>query len=306
MSAAVSANENTVQRSQRKQPRSRKQCYRCGRNHLPEDCWFKSTECRRCMKIGHIERMCRSEEPKAENKKRGQYGKKNYQRKSGKKESQATSNTVNKLDEQVQRENPKEHSDSDSGYDIIMLTLHEEGKVGDAGAIYLPIEIEGTVVNMEVDTGSGISMVPLQFYERHLKHIPLLPGDKSLYKSFTGQTVKPSGKVYVDVCYGNYEGKLKLYVMDCTEYYLLGREWLGVIPLDWKSPISQRPKPEKVLKVSELEQVINKHAELFEKVLGRKTDAEAKIVLREEAQPVMRKPVKVPYVLKEKVEAELD
>ncbi|KAJ8021080.1 hypothetical protein HOLleu_40846 [Holothuria leucospilota] len=84
-SAAVSTNVNTLKRSQRKQPRSRKQCYRCGRNHPPEDCWFKSTECRRCRKIGHIEIMCRSEEPKAENKKRCQYGKKkNYQRKSGK------------------------------------------------------------------------------------------------------------------------------------------------------------------------------------------------------------------------------
>ncbi|KAJ8042347.1 hypothetical protein HOLleu_13377 [Holothuria leucospilota] len=71
-SAAGSANVNMVQRSQRKQTRSRKQCYRCGRNHPPEDCWFKSTECRRCRKIGHIERMCRSEEPKAENKKKGQ------------------------------------------------------------------------------------------------------------------------------------------------------------------------------------------------------------------------------------------
>ncbi|KAJ8033148.1 hypothetical protein HOLleu_23298 [Holothuria leucospilota] len=273
-SAAVSANANTVQRSQRKLPRSRKQCYR------------------------------RSEEPKAENKKKGQYGKKSFHRKSAKKESQATSKTVNKLDEQVQSENPKEHSDSDSEYDFTMLKLHEEGKVADTGAIYVPIEIEGTVVNMEVDTGSGVSMVPLQFYERHLKHIPLLAGDKSL-KSFTGQTVKASGKVYVDVRYGNYEGKLKLYVMDCTEYYLLGREWLGVIPLDWKSLISQRPKPENVLKVSELEQVINKHAELFVKGLGRLTGAKAKIILREEAQPVMRKPVKVPYALKEKVEAEL-
>ncbi|KAJ8023301.1 hypothetical protein HOLleu_35679 [Holothuria leucospilota] len=119
-------------------------------------------------------------------------------------------------------------------------------------------------------------------------------------KSFTGQTVKASGKLYVDVCYGNYEGKLKLYVIDCTEYYLLGREWIGVIPLGWKSLINQRPKPEKVLMVSELEQVINKHSELFEKGLGRLTDAKAKIVLREEAQPVMRKPVKVPYALKRK------
>ncbi|KAJ8018649.1 hypothetical protein HOLleu_43261 [Holothuria leucospilota] len=125
----------------------------------------------------------------------------------------------------------------------------------------------------------------------------------SHFRVFTGQTVKASCKVYVDVCYGNYEGKLKLYEMDCTEYYLLGREWLAVIPLDWKSLISQRPKAEKVLNVSELEQVINKHAELFEKGLSRLTDA--KIILREEAQPVVRKPVKVTYALKEKVEVEL-
>lgn len=58
----------------------------------------------------------------------------------------------------------------------------------------MPIEIEGNIVNMEVDTGSGVAMAPLQFYENYLKHILLLPGDKS-FKTFTGQMVKASGTV---------------------------------------------------------------------------------------------------------------
>lgn len=163
----------------------------------------------------------------------------------------------------------------------------------------MPIEIEGNIVNMEVDTGSGVAMAPLQFYENYLKHILLLPGDKS-FKTFTGQMVKASGKVFMLMfSYGNYKGKLRLYTVNCTGYCLLGREWLREIPFNWKALFSQKysPKPDRALKVS---------AVLFEEGLRKISGAKAKIVLRDEAQPIMLKPHRVPYALKAQVEAELD
>ena len=35
-------------------------CYRCGRNHPPDKCKFRTARCRNCGKIGHIQRACRS------------------------------------------------------------------------------------------------------------------------------------------------------------------------------------------------------------------------------------------------------
>ena len=37
-----------------------KPCYRCGNHHNPDVCWFKTTKCRNCSKVGHIARVCRT------------------------------------------------------------------------------------------------------------------------------------------------------------------------------------------------------------------------------------------------------
>ncbi|PIK55509.1 hypothetical protein BSL78_07590 [Apostichopus japonicus] len=304
-STSPMTNVNTVQRKQgpNSNKASTRRCYRCGRNHNSDECWFKNTKCRKCSKIGHIERVCRSKRSQPENWRKQQSHQKKENKQSDSGHHETKSKTVNKLDDNMEVQRATSNGQSES-YNYTMFKL-SEGKAmnNDNSAIYVPVEIEGNIVNMEIDTGSGVSMIPISYYEKYLKHIPLLPGDKQ-FTSFTGQSVNPSGKVYVNVKYGNYDGKLRLYVVDCTEFYLLGREWLSMIPLDWKSLF--RPiKPDRVLKVSDLEQVIDKHRELFDDSLGKLSEAKAKIVLREEAQPVMRKPHRVPYALKAQVEAEL-
>lgn len=35
-------------------------CFRCGRAHHPETCWFWDQQCRSCKKVGHAERVCQS------------------------------------------------------------------------------------------------------------------------------------------------------------------------------------------------------------------------------------------------------
>ena len=187
------------------------------------------------------------------------------------------------------------------------------------GAILAPVEIEGKIVEMEVDTGSGVSMIPLSYYEKCLSHVQMEETGKS-FTSFTGEKVKPVGKVQVQVRYGSYSGRLCLFVVERTEYTLMGRDWLGIIPLEWKSLVQTRLHRDRalgldqkvdqdqvqVLHSNELDRVLDKHSKLFENRLGKMTQAKAHISVQEGARPVTTRPYKVPYAMRGQVEQELD
>ena len=40
---------------------SESSCWRCGRKHSPDQCWFKEEICRKCKTKGHIQRMCKKQ-----------------------------------------------------------------------------------------------------------------------------------------------------------------------------------------------------------------------------------------------------
>ena len=40
----------------------KKSCYRCGGQHKAEVCRFRTEKCRKCGKVGHIAKKCRSRE----------------------------------------------------------------------------------------------------------------------------------------------------------------------------------------------------------------------------------------------------
>ena len=42
----------------------RRQCFRCGGQHMAPDCRFSSSTCYVCKKVGHLARMCRSKSNK--------------------------------------------------------------------------------------------------------------------------------------------------------------------------------------------------------------------------------------------------
>ncbi|XP_077554845.1 uncharacterized protein LOC144169516 [Haemaphysalis longicornis] len=47
--------------SQPSESRPKIQCERCGKNHSASKCWYKEFSCRRCDKLGHLQKMCRNE-----------------------------------------------------------------------------------------------------------------------------------------------------------------------------------------------------------------------------------------------------
>jgi len=60
------------------------------------------------------------------------------------------------------------------------------------------LQIEKCDVQFQVDTGCGMSIVPKEFYNKHLKHLPLKPTSVVL-EMYTKEVLKPLGEVTVNV-----------------------------------------------------------------------------------------------------------
>ena len=89
-------------------------------------------------------------------------------------------------------------------------------------------------------------------------------------RTYTEEEVKPKGSCSVSVCYDGVEYSWPLLVVGGKGPALLGRNWLEKIKLSWPiiKPLSSHNK--------RLEEILHKHAQLFEEGLGTLQGAKAK------------------------------
>ena len=95
-------------------------------------------------------------------------------------------------------------------------------------------KVENVVLEMELDTGSAISVITFDLYQKHFSQMKLEPTDITL-KTYIGERFKPVGVLTVNVCYENQAQQLDLYIVKRGGAALFGRDWLNKIQLDWKS-----------------------------------------------------------------------
>ena len=116
---------------------------------------------------------------------------------------------------------------------------------------------------------------------------------QSCIKTYSGERLDVLGKASVTVEYKNRVAGLPVYVLKGRGSNLMGRNWLGHINLDWGY----------IKKVSTaLDDVLSKHAKVFEEGLGTMKGVEAKLSLKEGSKPKLCKPRSVPFVLREVTE----
>ena len=106
------------------------------------------------------------------------------------------------------------------------------------------------------------------------------------------------GKLPVTATYANQSKALTLYIVPGNGPTLLGREWLQHIKLDWKSIAMVSKDP--------LQQLLDKHASIFEDTLGTIKDYTATLKVKEPALPKFYRPRPVPFAIREAVGSELD
>ena len=248
-------------------------CFCCGRTgHKREDCRLKNVKCHVCGKTGHIKKVCRGK-PNS--------GRKN--RPTGRKK------TVHHLEGSSEESSP---DDDDEPLHQLHADTTQKSK-----PYRVDIGINGKPIKMEVDTGASVTIISERTLQEQWPNLQLTPSEVKI-RSYSGECIPVVGTVDVVVTHGNQEATLPLLVVKGEGPSLLGRNWLGVLKLDWHSIFW--------LHNDSLQQLLEKHKSVFEPGLGRVSNYTARILLDPGATPKFRKARQVPYFYKEKVERELN
>jgi hypothetical protein len=279
-------------KSSEKTPRS--SCFRCGRTHDPDECWFKDENCHKCGRRGHISRKCKGKPQKKETKRHDSYDERSKIR--GKKNRKG-----NKKVHKVEISDESSEIESDTDVDVYAMFSMSSKK---DDAIWIQLNIASTPVRMELDTGSAVSVMNFKEYQDSIGESWPLKPTSVLLKTYTGQKIQPRGEVEVPVDYDGDKHNLILYVVDGKDCPpLLGRDWLREIRLDWRtvkllsSTVSVEQK---------LEHILQKNGDLFKEELGTMKNIKAKVNLKEGQEPKYFKARPMAYAMKPKVEKELD
>ena len=159
------------------------------------------------------------------------------------------------------------------------------------------LSVAGQPLEMEVDTGASLSVFSEELYSYLFSagQAPQLVESGIVLRTFTREEVKPKGSCSVNVCYDGIEYSLPLFVVGGKGPALVGRNWLEKIKLNWpiiKQLLSHNKR---------LEEILQKHAQLFEEGVGTLHGKKAKIHVDPTATPVFHKARPVPYALRGKL-----
>ena len=254
--------------------RSYDKCAHCGRsNHNAADCYYKDATCYGCNKKGHIKPICRS------------FDQSNPRRK-----------PVYSLEETPQESNVMEDA-----------FLHTIRRVG-SKPYYVTVLVENQPITMEIDTGAAVSVISSKQFDKLNINQPVENTDMKL-TTYTHETVQPSGICVVQVQHNNQNVELELFIVDSDHdtIPLMGRSWLDVLQLDWSS-IKRLGNSDNVEtdNIYSLKELLLAHSALFNDELGTMKGFQAKISIKQEAQPKFMKFRPVPLALRAKVGQEID
>uniref|UniRef100_A0A1A8QZH2 Gypsy retrotransposon integrase-like protein 1 n=1 Tax=Nothobranchius rachovii TaxID=451742 RepID=A0A1A8QZH2_9TELE len=199
---------------------------------------------------------------------------------------------------------PKDTARSEAEEELFMNTVYSTYTVGKGEKdIKVTVKLEETPIDMQVDTGAAVTLVPEIVYKKHLSHLPL-EATKVRLSTFSGENIPLLGTVTVKAKYENQSGVFPLVIVKGDRPALLGRNWLTSFKLDWAGIFSVLPVGGS--NDTDVETVLQRHAAVFSEEPGTIRKFKACITVKPDTKPVFRKARPVPYALKEAVEKELN
>ncbi|XP_055918925.1 uncharacterized protein K02A2.6-like [Eupeodes corollae] len=272
-SAGTSATGNN--KGMRNVDRTRKNdgCHRCGRvGHNSEQCYYKSYVCDICKIRGHLKIMCRNKNSRCEQIKH------------------------------ISAVEGAQEKDDDEYIELKNITANT--KI--IPPITLPVKIDGCQINMELDTGSAVTIIP-QCVMSELFATKKLMSSNLKVKGYGGEEIKVYGKIECECEYQGKNKKLEVYITEPGRSALLGRDFateFGLI-LSLRNSIEVHKVTKSIeSKIGELE---TKFANVFDNKMGKFKHEKINLKMKNETvSPVFIKPRNLPYALKENVEKEID
>ena len=159
--------------------------------------------------------------------------------------------------------------------------------LGSQDAIKVNMTVAGRELELIIDTGATITVIPRETYEKQLSHVKVQSSNVKL-QSYYGQTLSVRGEVAA------IRGKVVV-VNAANKTAVLARNWLSQLKLDWASLFS--------LNVLD---PVHEFPELFKEGMGKLQGVQAKITLSANARPAFHKARPVPFALQAKVDTEID
>ena len=197
-----------------------RKCYRCYlTKHLTNVCRFKDAKCNNCHMKRHISKACRNRTRQTDPPLKMP----SYQK------------TVKQM-QTLPKNNVEENIDSNSDEDSSFFYIH---KIYPTKPLRVTLGIQGSTINFEIDTGSGITLISEREYCMHFQSMPLA-GTKIKVRTYANEPLKVLGKLLIDFSYENkIYNRLPLCVIKGSGVNLLGHNWMALMLLNWENVFEQ-------------------------------------------------------------------
>ena len=275
-----------------------KPCFRCGGNHKPQLCSFKNSECFACKQRGHIAKKC----PNSTHSYRRRYQSGNHgnhdkhTHANDKTFSQGSNKTFTRPKVNLVEVN-EDHNEQD------IYPLYSIGNQTPS-PYQVDMILENQRISMEIDTGAARTVIGEDTFNKLLennKNLKLTKTDVKL-QSYTGEKIQVLGQCVVTVEYKQFCDNLPVLVIQGANPCLIGRDWFSRIKLNWQEIFSVKVQNSDL----SVETCLAKHFNVFNSELGKVKGLKVKIHVDNGVKPLYYKSRPVPYMLRDKIEKELD
>nr|XP_034959630.1 uncharacterized protein K02A2.6-like [Zootoca vivipara] len=255
-------------------PKDQSACAGCGGCHARDKCRFRDAISQRCSKKGHIKKVCWS----------------------------APSDTPPSPSRKAK---PSLRSTNESCFALTNCHCSSGTPIGQANSLtqrklHVTVLIEGASCDMEIDTGSAMSIVSWSTLKRLLPRLSKRQLDQHRVhlRDYQGNDIPIVGVGRFWVVFKEFLGLLQLVVVEGPRPTLLGLEWFDALGMEVTGINS--------ISNAETEALINDFAEVFDGTLGQYTGTPISFSLDPQVTPIRLKPRRVPFALKAKMDEQLD
>ena len=182
--------------------------FRCGGKHSALKCHFKTEQCHVCGKVGHISKVCRK---RPQNTPRGQGH---------------TTNLVENQDTEL------DTSSKNTEYTLFPIKSQTANSPW-----WTALTINGTQVEMEIDTGASPSLISKITYDKLQSSatLLLLKAEQIKLRTYTGEEISVLGSMSLTAESETCTCTLPLVVVEGDSPSLVRWNWLRELRLDWRA-----------------------------------------------------------------------